>query len=85
MKLLVECCDAECHFWYLPFVLSIANKPFMPSVFVLNVIKLSVIMQNVVAPWKRHNLYKSIFIRNQKMHFKIFLAEKNIFSSLSLD
>ncbi len=76
---LVERCDAECHFWYLPFVLSIANKSFMLSVLVLNVIKLSVIMQNVVAPWKRHNLYKSIFIRNQKMHFKIFWQIKIFF------
>jgi hypothetical protein len=31
-------------------MLSVANKPFMMSVFMLNVVMLSVIMLNVVAP-----------------------------------
>ena len=41
-------------------MLSVANKPFMPSVFMLNVVIQSVIMLNVVAPfaspiWPRKN------------------------------
>jgi hypothetical protein len=40
-------------------MLSVTNKPFMPSVFMLNVVMLSVVMLNVVAPDEHSSLLKS--------------------------
>jgi hypothetical protein len=40
-----ECCYAEGNLCLVSFMLSVANKPFVPSVVILNVI-----MPNVVAP-----------------------------------
>ncbi len=45
-----ECCYAECHLCWVSFMLSIMNKPFMPSISMLNFIIMSVIMISVVAP-----------------------------------
>jgi hypothetical protein len=42
---------AECHLCWVSFMLSGTNKPFMHSVFILNVVMLSVIMLRVVAPY----------------------------------
>ncbi len=47
MKLSMECCHAECDLCIVTLKLSVANKPFMLSAIVLNVIMLS-----VVAPLK---------------------------------
>ncbi len=56
---MVECRYAECHLCKVSIILSVANKPIMPSVVMLSVvmlsvenkpIMLSVVMLSVVAP-----------------------------------
>jgi len=46
------CCYAECHLCWMSFMPSATNKPFMLSVIVMNVIKMSVVILIVVAPQK---------------------------------
>jgi len=46
MPLYKEYCNAECHLCQMSFMLSVKNKSLMR-----NVIALSVVMLNVVAPW----------------------------------
>jgi hypothetical protein len=43
ISVMTECCYAQCHFCLVPFALSVANKPFMLSVFLPNAFLLSVV------------------------------------------
>jgi hypothetical protein len=47
LKLMVEFCYAECHFFLVSCMLSFTNKLSMLSVILLNAIMLSVAMLNV--------------------------------------
>jgi hypothetical protein len=51
VPLKMEYCYAECRYYCVSFVLSVANKTLMLSVKMLSVIMLSVIMLNVVVPF----------------------------------
>jgi len=41
-------------------MLSVANKPYMPSIFMLNVVMLSVVMPNVMAPNKKLSSHRFV-------------------------
>jgi hypothetical protein len=60
MELCKECC-AECHLCWMPFKLTVTNKPFVVSVVMLNVIRLSVVMLNVVATLRFHFVHLWMF------------------------
>jgi len=53
MALVPEYFNAVCHLCWIPFLLSVTDMPFMVCVIMLNVVGLSVIMLNVVAPSKQ--------------------------------
>jgi hypothetical protein len=58
MTLYVEYCYAEYHLCWMPFILSVTNKPFMLSVVMLNVV-----MLNVMVPLKQNPLCFNYFCK----------------------
>jgi hypothetical protein len=43
MALDQECCDADCHLSWMSFMMSVASKPIMLSVIMLNVVVPSIV------------------------------------------
>jgi hypothetical protein len=62
MLLGAECCYAECYSRLMSFMLTVTNRPFMQSVVMLNVIALTVIVLNDVAPICRQSKFNAVIV-----------------------